>query len=80
MINELQVRITYTDGREPRESHWFSLGWLNFRILGQVFGDDFWELLVASVLPLPLADSGNDHMEIIRSLIEDEVKRQVAGR
>ena len=73
MIKELRVSVTYLGDKEPREYHRDYLGVLSFRVLGEAFGDDFWELIVASVLPYP----NQSNVDLIRDFIEAEIDKRL---
>lgn len=65
MIHNVRTYVDYTDGRAPRVFERELLGYLTFETLSHIFGDDFWELLIASVLPYPDA-SQIDNLRYLR--------------
>ena len=73
MIQHIKASITYADGRPPREYEQEYVGALSFSILGAIFGDDFWELLTASVLPC----STDKYVEVLREFVDAEIAKRL---
>ena len=71
MIQSISSVITYMDGREPREFHKDYVGALSFCTVAEVFGDDFWKLLVMSVLPHP----NQSNIDLIKDFIMGEISK-----